>query len=112
MTSNNQSNSLNHQHLHSPSKLTEFARNFEDMPESLFGRVVNKIQNVYNQSYNTVNDISSGSSSSSSSAPSQVVGKSQFFSESQAPVSEVAICSTEQTNSKSAKIDNTFDRQR
>ncbi|EDW35438.1 GL20634 [Drosophila persimilis] len=49
-TSNNTSasTSIHHQHLHSPTKLTEFARNFEDKPESLFGRVVNKIQNVYN----------------------------------------------------------------
>ncbi|XP_017125000.1 putative 1-phosphatidylinositol 3-phosphate 5-kinase [Drosophila elegans] len=94
MTSNNnQSTSLNHQHLHSPSKLTEFARNFEDKPESLFGRVVNKIQNVYNQSYNTVNDISSGSSSSTSASSQsavQVVGKSQFFSETQGSTGEVA----------------------
>jgi len=108
MTSNNQSNSLNHQHLHSPSKLTEFARNFEDKPESLFGRVVNKIQNVYNQSYNTVNDISSGSSSSSSSAPSQVVGKSQFFSESQAPVAEVADVETSSLSSGRPQPPNTL----
>lgn len=68
---NNSSNNTNntvHQHLHSPSKLTEFARNFEDKPDTLFGRVVNKIQNVYNQSYNTVNDISSVQ-----------VGKSMFY---------------------------------
>ncbi|TDG46399.1 hypothetical protein AWZ03_007173 [Drosophila navojoa] len=77
-SSNSNSNSNNnsvHQHLHSPSKLTEFARNFEDKPDSLFGRVVNKIQNVYNQSYNTVNDISSGTSSSVQ------VGKSRFYDE-------------------------------
>lgn len=71
---NNNNNNTVHQHLHSPSKLTEFARNFEDKPESLFGRVVNKIQNVYNQSYNTVNDISSGNSSVQ-------VGKSMFYAE-------------------------------
>lgn len=77
-SSNSNSSSNNntiHQHLHSPSKLTEFARNFEDKPDSLFGRVVNKIQNVYNQSYNTVNDISSGTSSSVQ------VGKSRFYDE-------------------------------
>lgn len=47
------------QNLHSMSKLTEFARDFEEEPETLFGRFVNKIQNAYNQSYNTVNDLSS-----------------------------------------------------
>ncbi|EDV54978.1 putative 1-phosphatidylinositol 3-phosphate 5-kinase [Drosophila erecta] len=99
MSSNNQSNSSNHQHLHSPTKLTEFARNFGDKPESLFGRVVNKIQNVYNQSYNTVNDISSGSSSSSSSQPVQVVGKSQFFSDSQTPAAEIADVDTSSQHS-------------
>lgn len=89
MTSNSSHSTtagISHQHLHSPTKLTEFARNFEDKPESLFGRVVNKIQNVYNQSYNTVNDISSGTSSSSASAASPSpqpvqVGKSQFFAD-------------------------------
>ncbi|XP_049318083.1 putative 1-phosphatidylinositol 3-phosphate 5-kinase [Bactrocera dorsalis] len=46
------------QHLHSPTKLTEFARDFEDEEtESILGRFVNKIQNVYNQSYNTVNEV-------------------------------------------------------
>ncbi|KAH8307595.1 hypothetical protein KR044_004302, partial [Drosophila immigrans] len=71
---NNNNNNAIHQHLHSPSKLTEFARNFEDKPESILNRMVNKIQNVYNQSYNTVNDISSGSSSVQ-------VGKSKFYAE-------------------------------
>lgn len=66
--SSSNSNNTVHQHLHSPSKLTEFARNFEDKPDTLFGRVVNKIQNVYNQSYNTVNDVSSVQ-----------VGKSMFY---------------------------------
>uniref|UniRef100_A0A034VB90 Putative 1-phosphatidylinositol 3-phosphate 5-kinase n=1 Tax=Bactrocera dorsalis TaxID=27457 RepID=A0A034VB90_BACDO len=46
------------QHLHSPTKLTEFARDFEDEEtESILDRFVNKIQNVYNQSYNTVNEV-------------------------------------------------------
>lgn len=46
------------QHLHSPTKLTEFARDFEDEEtDSILGRFVNKIQNVYNQSYNTVNEV-------------------------------------------------------
>ncbi|KAH8415844.1 hypothetical protein KR222_002125, partial [Zaprionus bogoriensis] len=69
-TNNTSNNTGVHQHLHSPSKLTEFARNFEDKPDTLFGRVVNKIQHVYNQSYNTVNDISSVQ-----------VGKSMFYGE-------------------------------
>lgn len=79
-SSNNSSNNTNntvHQHLHSPSKLTEFARNFEDKPDTLFGRVVNKIQNVYNQSYNTVNDISSTQ-----------VGKSMFYNDKGASQAE------------------------
>ncbi|EDW02504.1 putative 1-phosphatidylinositol 3-phosphate 5-kinase [Drosophila grimshawi] len=79
--SNSNNNHSIHQHLHSPSKLTEFARNFEEKPESLFGRVVNKIQNVYNQSYNTVNDISSGSSSTTTNSGALQVGKSKFYAE-------------------------------
>ncbi|XP_030387596.1 putative 1-phosphatidylinositol 3-phosphate 5-kinase [Scaptodrosophila lebanonensis] len=87
MTSSNNNNNNNtiHQHLHSPTKLTEFARNFEDKPESLFGRVVNKIQNVYNQSYNTVNDISSGGSGSQQSMQ---IGKSMFYDERSSPAAE------------------------
>ncbi|XP_055381749.1 putative 1-phosphatidylinositol 3-phosphate 5-kinase [Condylostylus longicornis] len=44
-------------HLHSPTKLTEFARNFEEQPETLLTKFVNKITNAYNTSYNTVNDV-------------------------------------------------------
>lgn len=47
------------QNLHSLTKLTEFARDFENQPETLLGRFVNKIQNAYNHSYNTMNVISS-----------------------------------------------------
>lgn len=47
------------QNLHSLTKLTEFARDFENQPETLLSRFVNKIQNAYNHSYNTMNEISS-----------------------------------------------------
>uniref|UniRef100_A0A1I8PLT5 1-phosphatidylinositol-3-phosphate 5-kinase n=1 Tax=Stomoxys calcitrans TaxID=35570 RepID=A0A1I8PLT5_STOCA len=64
------------QNLHSMTKLTEFVRDFEDEPETLFGRLVNKFQNAYNQSYNTVNDLSSATQQSSSSA-----NKSVFYAD-------------------------------
>lgn len=41
--------------LHSPTKLTEFARDFENEPETFLNKVVTKITNVYNSGYNTVN---------------------------------------------------------
>ncbi|XP_054736493.1 putative 1-phosphatidylinositol 3-phosphate 5-kinase isoform X1 [Anastrepha obliqua] len=67
------------QHLHSPTKLTEFARDFEDdEPESLLGRFVNKIQNVYNQSYNTVNEVAT--SVADGTVPAQV-SKSVFYAD-------------------------------
>ena len=44
-------------HLHSPTKLTEFAREFDEEPETLFTKFVNKLTNAYNTSYNTVNDL-------------------------------------------------------
>lgn len=47
------------QNLHSLTKLTEFARDFENQPETLLGRFVNRIQNAYNHSYNAVNEMSS-----------------------------------------------------
>ncbi|XP_017482911.1 PREDICTED: putative 1-phosphatidylinositol 3-phosphate 5-kinase [Rhagoletis zephyria] len=67
------------QHLHSPTKLTEFARDFEDgEPESLLDRFVNKIQNVYNQSYNTVNEVATTAGCSSASLQTS---KSVFYDE-------------------------------
>ncbi|XP_067633023.1 putative 1-phosphatidylinositol 3-phosphate 5-kinase isoform X2 [Eurosta solidaginis] len=57
------------QHLHSPTKLTEFARDFEDEePDSLIGRFVSKIQNVYNQSYNSVNEVTNPATDGSASS--------------------------------------------
>lgn len=41
--------------LHSPTKLTEFARDFDIEPDTFFSKFVNKITNVYNSGYNTVN---------------------------------------------------------
>lgn len=47
--------------LHSTTKLTEFARDFDEEPETVFSKFVNKLQNAYNTGYNTVNEISSPS---------------------------------------------------
>lgn len=41
--------------LHSPTKLTEFAREFDAEPETFLTKFVNKITNAYNSGYNTVN---------------------------------------------------------
>lgn len=41
--------------LHSPTKLTEFARDFDTEPETFLTKFVNKITNAYNSGYNTVN---------------------------------------------------------
>ncbi|KAJ6641206.1 putative 1-phosphatidylinositol 3-phosphate 5-kinase [Pseudolycoriella hygida] len=57
--------------LHSPTKLTEFARDFDAEPETFLTKFVNKITNAYNSGYNTINVVPpqnvvnlSGSSSS------------------------------------------------
>lgn len=65
------------QNLHSLTKLTEFARDFENQPETLLGRFVNKIQNVYNHGYNTVNEISSNNTTSNTGNPSN--SRSEFY---------------------------------
>lgn len=52
---------MNH-NLHSPTQLTEFAREFDEEPETLFGKFVNRLTNVYNNSYNSVNDVLPGKS--------------------------------------------------
>lgn len=48
--------------LHSPTKLTEFARDFDIEPDTFLAKFVNKITNVYNSGYNTVNVVPSTSS--------------------------------------------------
>lgn len=47
--------------LHSPTKLTEFARDFDVEPETIFTKFVNKISNAYNSGYNSVNEVQSTS---------------------------------------------------
>lgn len=47
-------------HLHSPTQLTEFAREFEELPDTMFGKFVNRLTNVYNNSYNSVNEVQPG----------------------------------------------------
>lgn len=41
--------------LHSPTKMTEFAREFDEEPVTYFSKFVNKLTNAYNNGYNTVN---------------------------------------------------------
>lgn len=48
--------------LHSPTKLTEFARDFDIEPDTLISKFVSKITNAYNSGYNTVNVIPTSSS--------------------------------------------------
>ncbi|XP_059613913.1 putative 1-phosphatidylinositol 3-phosphate 5-kinase [Phlebotomus argentipes] len=48
--------------LHSPTKLTEFARDWDEEPETLLSKFVTKITNAYNASYNSVNVAPSTSS--------------------------------------------------
>lgn len=53
---------MNNRNLHSPTKLTEFARNFDTEPDTLLSKFVNKITYVYNSGYNSVNVIPTTSS--------------------------------------------------
>lgn len=62
-------------------KLTEFARDFEEEPETFFGRFVNKIHNAYNQSYNTVNDLSSVNPQSPTPSTTSNNTKSVFYAD-------------------------------
>lgn len=80
--------------LHSPTKLTEFARDFDIEPDTFLAKFVNKITNVYNSGYNTVNVVptssqvlgigqppgSSGSNVSQNSTPSHSSSASQTSS--------------------------------
>lgn len=99
------------QNLHSMTKLTEFARDFEDEPETLFGRFVNKLQNAYNQSYNTVNDLSSVNPQSPTSTTTSNAAKSVFYADgpSQAnnPTSITRDSSSSSVNSNSLRVNKT-----
>uniref|UniRef100_A0A1A9W6H5 1-phosphatidylinositol-3-phosphate 5-kinase n=1 Tax=Glossina brevipalpis TaxID=37001 RepID=A0A1A9W6H5_9MUSC len=77
------------QNLHSLTKLTEFARDFEEQPDTLLSRFVNKIQHAYNQSYNAVNDISSYNQQQQQQQQQQQIpnittSKSVFYNDSEA----------------------------
>lgn len=41
--------------LHSPTKMTEFAREFDEEPVTYFSKFVTKLTSAYNNGYNTVN---------------------------------------------------------
>lgn len=41
--------------LHTQNKLTEFSREFEEEPETLFSKFVSKVSSAYNTNYNTIN---------------------------------------------------------
>lgn len=43
--------------LHTQNKLTEFSREFEEEPETLFSKFVSKVSSAYNSNYNTINVI-------------------------------------------------------
>lgn len=47
--------------LHSPTKLTEFARDFDIEPDTFLAKFVNKITNAYNSGYNSVNVVPTSS---------------------------------------------------
>lgn len=47
---------MQHRNLHSPTKLTEFARDFDaEPPDTFFGKFVTRLTSAYNTSYNAVN---------------------------------------------------------
>lgn len=106
-------------HLHSPTKLTEFARDFDEEPETVFSKFVNKLQNAYNTGYNTVNDIPSpGSDEQSPSAlppniniTSQVsVSSSKSDSSSLPCASGIDVASMVSTESGGENLQGTEDR--
>ncbi|XP_055916617.1 putative 1-phosphatidylinositol 3-phosphate 5-kinase [Eupeodes corollae] len=92
------------QHLHSPHKLTEFARDFEEEPETFLSKFVNKIQNAYNSSYNTVNDAPTGSTSSGPSTP--IAPKPNSQSTFYAEVESISRNSSSSSLSSANKIGN------
>lgn len=52
--------------LHTQNKLTEFSREFEEEPETLFSKFVSKVSSAYNSNYNTINVIPPNLQSTSS----------------------------------------------
>ncbi|XP_055858683.1 putative 1-phosphatidylinositol 3-phosphate 5-kinase [Episyrphus balteatus] len=98
------------QHLHSPHKLTEFARDFEEEPETLLSKFVSKIQNAYNASYNTVNDAPTGGSPSGPSTPT-TASKSTSHSTFYADVESISRNSSSSSLSSANKAGNSQSNQ-
>lgn len=60
--------------LHTQNKLTEFSREFEEEPETLFSKFVSKVSSAYNSNYNTINVIPPNQSTSSILSINEVPG--------------------------------------
>lgn len=100
----NTDNMSQNQNLHSMTKLTEFVRDFEEEPDTLFGRFVNKLQNAYNQSYNTVNDLSSSNPQATSS--SNTTNKSVFYADVKTDINSTVTRDSSSSSVNSAAIRN------
>lgn len=67
-----------HRNLHSPTKLTEFARDFDVEPETFLTKFVNKLTNAYNSSYNSINNPTSQSVTVTAGTDAQPINPSIF----------------------------------
>lgn len=75
--------------LHTQNKLTEFSREFEEEPETLFSKFVNKVSSAYNSNYNTINVIPANQSASSILSINELPGDDSLSSFGQSSSSVV-----------------------
>lgn len=84
--------------LHSPTKLTEFARDFDDEPETIFSKLVNKFTSAYNSNYNNLSVINPSSSSPSQSTSASTITINQDAQTSNCLLPEIRDDSTSSLN--------------
>lgn len=89
--------------LHNTTKLTEFARDFDDEPDSLLGKFVVKLTNAYNTGYNTVNVAPSNSTIPSQSQQSTTYDENSTATSSTQNERHISI---DQENSEQLSSDN------
>lgn len=102
-------------HLHSPTKLTEFARDFDEEPETVFSKIVNKLHNAYNTGYNSVNEIPSPGGDGQVPAPNlssqiSVTSSSRSDSSSVPCTSGIDVASLVSLESVNGNLQGTEDR--
>lgn len=90
--------------LHTQNKLTEFSREFEEEPETLFSKFVSKVSSAYNSNYNTINIIPPVQSTSTNELTGTITASCSSLS-----LGQPLVAAKKSTNSPSASENASID---